>query len=95
MTGHLKQMPLQATPTQKISAPGAQVNRQSNNSTEPRGVYSPLWSLLVDNRVAEEGNTEAEGKAGWEEKRRWRGRGLKEGLVEEGKENSFYSERRA
>ena len=50
---------------------------------------------MVDNRVAEEGNTEAEGKAGWEEKRRWRGRGLEEGLVEEGKENSFYGERRA
>ena len=73
MTGHLKLLPLQATPTQKISAPGAQVNRQSNNSTEPRGVYSPLWSLLVDNRVAEVGNKEAEGKAGWEEKRRWMG----------------------
>ena len=28
---------------------------------------------MVDNRVAEVGNTEAEGKAGWQEKRRWMG----------------------
>ena len=87
MTGHLKQMPLQATPTQKMRAPGAQVNRQSNNSTKPRGVYSPVWSLLADNRVAEGGNPEVQGKVGWE-KTRWRGRGLKEGSVEEGEKKS-------
>ena len=88
MNSHLKLLPLQATPTQKMRAPGAQVNRQSNNSTKPRGVYSPVWSLLADNRVAEGGNPEVQGKVGWEEKTRWRGRGLKERLVEEGEKKS-------
>ena len=51
MTSHLKPMPLQATPKHKVYAPGARVYQQCNISTAPSGVPSPLWSLLVDNRV--------------------------------------------
>ena len=53
MTGHLKLMPLLATPSLLLGEP--QVLGSTNSATiptVPRGACSPLWGLLANNRVA-------------------------------------------
>ena len=52
MTGHLKLMPLLATPSLLLGEP--QVPGSTNSATiptVPRGACSPLWGLLLNNRV--------------------------------------------
>ncbi len=53
MTGHLKLMPLLATPSLLLGE--LQVLGSTNSATVPtvpRGACSPLWGLLANNRVA-------------------------------------------
>ena len=60
MNSHLKPKPLQATPIHKKCMP--QVLGSTYGATfskAPRGVHSPQWSPLVDNRV---GKTKLEGR---------------------------------